>query len=117
MPAPVNQPALTPEVAPVPAAEQPPEVAALASLLTKDLLDHVEGALTSNTSPNDLADQMKMGASFGMIDPNIIETVKSTPRDTVVGLFLAAAEQYNAVSLASPRGEEYLAAIYAALQK
>jgi len=121
MPGPVSQPApvptLAPEAASAPVAEQPPEIAALASLLTKDLLDHVEGALTSNTSPNDLADQMKMGASFGMIDPNIIETVKATPRDTVVGLFLAAAEQYNAVNLASPRGEEYLAAIHAALQK
>ena len=94
-----------------------PETAELAKLVTKDLIEYVENAMNGDTSPSDMADQMKMGATFGVIDPTIIDKVKSAPLDVVLGLFMSGAEHYNAASLASPRGEEFLTGVYAALQQ
>lgn len=97
----------------------PAELAAspLNSLITKDLIDYVESALRSNTSAEDLASQLNSAVSFGIIDAAVLEQVKAAPANTLVELFAANAERHGAMSLASPRGEEYIAAIHSVLNR
>jgi hypothetical protein len=89
----------------------------LNSLITKDLIDYIENAMRSNTTAEDLAGQLTSAVSFGMIEAALLEQVKSTPVATVVELFAVGAEQYGASTLSSPRGEEYIAAIHATLNR
>jgi hypothetical protein len=92
------------------------EAPAPTPLITQELVQFLETAVTASTPVDDLVSQITTAVGFGVIDAEMFAQVKSMPVDTLIDEFTKAAGNYGAIQLASPRGEELLRNVHAALR-
>ena len=111
-PAPASAPVTTPAPASLPvSADAPVEIPA-------QLLEYLNKAVSQGQSVQDLANEIKMGLDFGMVDKNVIQQAFLTRAGDEVASELSSLSVNNGFySLGSPRGEQYLRDLHVRLQE